>query len=148
MEKLIFCPPPVIALLLIGLGLGLDALIPGLPKLRAPGGGMVLMGSGLFLGLSALASFRVLRTTFIPHGDPAALATCGPYAWTRNPMYLGLCTAMLGLAFYLGHLPLFAVPAAFALIIDRAYIPYEEAKLHRLFGDTYEDYRRRVKRWI
>jgi protein-S-isoprenylcysteine O-methyltransferase Ste14 len=148
MEKLIFVPPPLIALLLVSLAFGLDRLLPKLPAVPLPGLGIVLMASGVFLGASALLNFRWLRTTFIPHGDPTALVTLGPYRWTRNPMYLGLFTTLLGFACYFGKLPLFLVPPAFFLIIDRCHISYEEAKLLGLFGEAYAEFRRRVARWL
>ena len=148
MNKMIVIPPPVIALLLIGLAFGLDHLWPGLPRIPLPELGLVLMPTGLTLGLQALLVFRRQRTTFVPHGEPTALVIQGPYLWTRNPMYLGLCTALLGLAGYVGKLPLFLVAPVLFVIIDRIYIPYEEAKLQRLFGDSYSDLLRTVARWL
>jgi protein-S-isoprenylcysteine O-methyltransferase Ste14 len=148
MEKAVFAPPPLIALALIGLAFGVSLLLPGLPAARLPLLGTLLMASGTFLGLSALLNFRQHRTTFVPHGEPTALVRLGPYGWTRNPMYLGLSTALLGFAFYFGSLPLFFVPPAFYLIIDRVHIPYEEAKLSHLFDGAYEEYRQRVGRWL
>jgi protein-S-isoprenylcysteine O-methyltransferase Ste14 len=148
MEKLVFVPPPIIALLLIGLAFGVDCLLPKLPLLRLPGLGILLMATGFFLGITALLNFRRHRTTFVPHGNPTVLVTRGSYIWTRNPMYLGLFTALLGFACYFGNLLLFLVPLAFFLIIDRHHIPYEEAKLLQLFGDDYGEFRQQVARWL
>jgi protein-S-isoprenylcysteine O-methyltransferase Ste14 len=106
------------------------------------------MAAGLSLGLLALLHFRQRRTTFVPHGEPTALVMAGPYMWTRNPMYLGLFTLLLGFALYSGGLPLFLAPAAFSLILDRAHIPYEEARLSKLFGEAYNEYQKRVARWL
>ncbi len=148
MNKLVFVPPPVIALLLLALGHGLDLLLPGFPKLSLPLLGIVLMASGAALALMALSRFRQLRTTFVPHGDPSALALTGPYLWTRNPMYLGLLTALSGFVLYLGGLPLLLAPPAFFVLIDRAHIPYEETKLAGLFGEAYAAFRDRTPRWL
>lgn len=148
MEKLVLVPPPFIALLLIGTAFGLESLVPRLPSFPLPGLGILLMATGAFLGASALQNFRRHRTTFVPHADPTTLVTVGPYLWTRNPMYLGLCTVLLGFACYFGALPLLLVPPAFFLIIDRIHIPYEEAKLARLFGEPYSALRRQVARWL
>ncbi len=148
MEKMRLLPPPIVALLLLGLAFLVDRWLPGLPRLRLPTAGLILMAAGFSLGILALHKFRLYRTTFVPHGEPTALVTAGPYSWTRNPMYLGLFTLLLGLALYFGHLPLFLIPAAFFFIIDRAHIPHEEAILAKLFGDKYSDYRSRVGRWL
>ena len=148
MNKLRWLPPPVVAVLTLGLASLLNLGLAELPRLRLPGLGLLLMATGILLALSALLQFWRHRTTPLPHGESAALVTAGPYLWTRNPMYLGLFTALMGFALYTGPLPLFLAPIAFALIIDRVHIPYEEATLARLFGETYRDYRNRVARWL
>jgi protein-S-isoprenylcysteine O-methyltransferase Ste14 len=148
MDKLISLPPPLIALLLVGLGFGLDLLVPGLPALPLPLLGVVLMSVGVFLAVLALLNFRGFRTTALPHGNPSVLVTTGPYAWTRNPMYLGLLTALCGFAFYFGSLPLFVAPPAFFALMNRTHIPYEESKLLGRFGEAYAKYRRLVERWL
>jgi protein-S-isoprenylcysteine O-methyltransferase Ste14 len=63
-------------------------------------------------------------------------------------MYLGmaLTVAGLGLLTDVGWLLVSALAAA--LIVDRAVIPREEAYLERRFGAAYDDYRRRVRRWL
>lgn len=148
MEKLVLVPPPVIALVLLGLAYGLEQALPGLTLLRASPGGFVLAGAGFLLALSALLGFLKQRTTPIPHGEPSALVVAGAYRWTRNPMYLGIFTALLGVALYLGTLPFFLVPPAFVLAIGRIHIPFEEAKLAGLFVAAYEDFKARVPRWL
>lgn len=78
---------------------------------------------------------------------PERLVTTGPYRWTRNPMYLGHLIFMLGLALTLASWPAaallgFHVP----WFNDRA--KEDEAQLRRGFGEQYELYAQRVKRWI
>lgn len=78
---------------------------------------------------------------------PERLVTWGPYRFVRNPMYLGhmifmaglaltLCS-WLGLALLVFHMPWFDARAR-----------EDEAHLARLFGADYEEYRRRVGRWL
>jgi len=76
------------------------------------------------------------------------LMTAGPFAWTRNPLYLG--SGIIGLGYVLlsgvawSLLPLLA---AFTVI----YLPtirYEEARLRELFGDRLNDYFARVPRFF
>jgi len=148
MQHIIRFPPPVIALALVGLCFGLSLLIPGIPDLSIPSLGIILIAVGFTTSALALFQFRLLKTTFIPAGDPTALAKDGPYCWTRNPMYLGILTAMAGFAFLAGPLLLFIAPAAFFFVIDRLFIPYEENKLSGLFAESYLKYQRRVPRWL
>jgi len=72
-----------------------------------------------------------------------SLATSGPYAWIRNPLYLGTLTAAFGLVvaarqFWLGVL--------FGLVFLLVYLPaieLEEQHLRKLFPE-YEAYAQRV----
>ena len=149
MHKLVYIPPPVIALTLIGLAFALEFwLLPGLPQYPLPVLGVLLMVPGILLAFSALFGFRREKTTFVPHGEPTTLVILGPYRWTRNPMYVGLLTALAGFAVFLGKPLLYAAPVALFLVLDRVFIPYEEAKLIRLFGESYREYLSQVRRWL
>lgn len=148
MHRLIYLPPPVLALLLLGLGFGLDRLVPGLPGPSLPAIGVLLIAEGLLLAVIALLDLQRLRTTFIPHGEPSALAVTGPFQWTRNPVYLGILTMLFGLGLYSGALFLFAAPVVFFSLVNRIYIPYEEDKLADRFGRDYGEYLRQTSRWL
>jgi len=63
-------------------------------------------------------------------------------------MYLGLLTALVGCALFMGTLPFFLVPWLFFLVVNRVHIPYEETVLEKSFGPAYERYLKRVRRWI
>jgi protein-S-isoprenylcysteine O-methyltransferase Ste14 len=78
---------------------------------------------------------------------PDRIISSGPYALTRNPMYLGHLIFMLGLAL--------VTRSKLAWLILLANAPWfhmrvleDEARLHEQFGAEYDDYCRRVKRWI
>ncbi|HLQ61809.1 MAG TPA: isoprenylcysteine carboxylmethyltransferase family protein [Candidatus Acidoferrales bacterium] len=78
---------------------------------------------------------------------PERLVTTGPYALTRNPMYLGHLLFTAGLALCL-HSPL-----AWCLLLERwarfsRRVSRDEARLERLFGARYRAYRAAVPRWI
>lgn len=148
MNTLKYLPPPVVALLLIAVGYGLDKAWPHLELVPATPGGVAWAAVGLTLAASAVFQFLRLKTTPLPHGTPSQLVTLGAYLWTRNPMYLGLLTALIGLAFYMGTLPFWLVPPAFFLVINRYHIPHEESRLAELFGGDYSRYRQRVNRWL
>ena len=78
---------------------------------------------------------------------PDRLLTDGPYAYTRNPMYLGHLIFMLGLALSTGS------RLAWAILL--ANIPWfhqrvllDEERLRAKFGPDYDGYCRRVRRWV
>lgn len=77
---------------------------------------------------------------------PLRLVTTGPYAWLRNPMYLGHLIFFLGLALLLSGLA-WLVFGVHLLWFDRR-ARADEAHLLALFGAPYRAYMDRVKRWI
>jgi protein-S-isoprenylcysteine O-methyltransferase Ste14 len=117
-------PRPLLAALLVALGLGVDA--------------------------AALLAFRRARTTVNPlHPERAsAVVTAGIYRVTRNPMYLGMALLLVAWGTWLGTpLTLAAVPA-FVAYITRFQILPEERALRAHFGPPYEAYCRTVRRWL
>jgi protein-S-isoprenylcysteine O-methyltransferase Ste14 len=76
------------------------------------------------------------------------LVTGGVYGWTRNPMYLGWLPILAGWAAYLQHpLSLLVVPL-FMLYLTRFQIVPEERALSAKFGEQFDAYRQRVRRWL
>jgi protein-S-isoprenylcysteine O-methyltransferase Ste14 len=63
-------------------------------------------------------------------------------------MYVAVVMFGLGVSFFVGSIPMFLAPIAVFLLCDRVFIPFEEAKMLRQFGETYASYTRRVRRWI
>jgi len=63
-------------------------------------------------------------------------------------MYLGLLTFLIG-CFIVSESPYFLIPPVlFYLAINFLLIPFEERLLVDRFGEVYEAYRKRVRRWI
>ena len=72
----------------------------------------------------------------------------GPYAYTRNPMYTGMTLVYISAALLLDWLwPILLLPIVL-LVLFRLVISREERYLAAEFGEEYEAYRRRVRRWI
>jgi protein-S-isoprenylcysteine O-methyltransferase Ste14 len=110
--------------------------------------GWALVAVGQAIGTAGAATFRGHGTSVIPGRPAAALATTGPYMYTRNPMYLGLTVSYLGGSLLLGTwwAPI-ALPAIVAFV-DRNVIRREETYLRERFGAAYEDYSSHTRRWI
>lgn len=84
------------------------------------------------------------------------LVTAGPYAYVRNPLYLGnfitamgfLVIACGGLGWPLRLFLLVLTVASYATVYVGIIIPLEEEYLGRQFGDIYERYKREVPRLL
>ena len=76
------------------------------------------------------------------------LVTGGIYQYTRNPMYLGMALVLTGIALYLADLSAFLGVALFVRYIGRYQIGPEEDMLLEKFGDEFETYQARVRRWL
>jgi len=109
--------------------------------------GDALIGAGLVWMAYGIVTFLRARTSVVPDRPARQLVTWGPYGLSRNPMYVGITSAYLGIAIANNHAwPLVLLP--FALIAMTAIIRREEAYLHTAFGDAYDQYCRRVRRWV
>ena len=112
------------------------------------GGALMLLGA--LIALLGVAQFRRHRTTVNPL-DPAkasSLVTSGIYRATRNPMYLGILVALIGIGALLGSGGAVVVALLFAPVITLLQIRAEEAAMRGLFGDAFDDYASRVRRWL
>ena len=105
--------------------------------------------SGSLVILSCFWNFTVTgHGTPVPTDPPRALVITGPYHYVRNPIYVGVLLIFLGHFLWFGYWALL-IYMAVALIIAHLFIVlYEEPTLKRKFGADYEEYLRRVPRWI
>lgn len=108
-----------------------------------------LLGAiGVFvLGWSLLVFLRH-RTSPLPGTRPDALVVDGPYRFSRNPMYVAATMLLLSAVFFIGSLPFLIPPMGYFLLMQCVCIPHEERRMNERFGDAYEAYRARVRRWI
>lgn len=72
------------------------------------------------------------------------LATWGPYAWVRNPLYLGNGLIGLGWSVFAGTTVTALFLLAFVLIYPVFIIPHEEGFLEERFGEAFRNYRART----
>ena len=119
---------------------------PGLPLAPL---GIALVAVAWIPPVWAIVLFRREGTEVNPTSPVnRTLVTVGPYRFTRNPMYLGLVILTLGIAVWVGAWPMLIAPFAVFATANWVYIPFEEAKMRRQFGATYDDYVERVRRWV
>ena len=96
----------------------------------------------------ALLTIARHQTALLPGGETTTVIDCGPFAWSRNPLYVGLLVGSAGVALLAASLwALVALPLEWALLRWGAVVP-EERYLTAKFGSTYTDYTSRVRRWV
>ncbi len=142
-------PPPIWALLYVAVCAAISWALgwPGLHGLPLLGAALVALS--VVLSVWAVVLFRREGTEVNPTSAAnRKLVTGGPYGFTRNPMYLGLVLASLGIALWVGAWPMFAAPIAIFVTASWVHIPFEEAKMRRQFQADFDDYVRRVRRWV
>ncbi|MFO7301151.1 MAG: isoprenylcysteine carboxylmethyltransferase family protein [Acidobacteriota bacterium] len=142
-------PPPLWALLFLVAG-WLSGRLLGLPSVvRAPMIGTMLIVAGIGLSAWGRRTFDRAGTEVMPTSPVnSVLVTHGPFAYTRNPMYLGILIVLAGFALCIGTLTAWAAVVVFFLWVNFVSVPYEEAKMERQYGERFREYTRRVRRWI
>lgn len=149
----VVAPPPLLFMLALASGWMLQAYWPVAflpPEARAPAAGIggFLIAVALVVLIAAERAMRRAGTPVEPWKPTVVLVTGGPYALSRNPIYLALLAAFLGVSLLLdnGWLLLALPPLVAALVTG--VIRKEERYLSRRFPEQYAEYRSRVRRWI
>ncbi len=143
-------PPPIVYFVCLMIGLGLDTLWP-LPflarTLQFVLGFTIIAVSFLFFGL-VLRAFSKSKTS-IDHRKPTTeIITTGPFAYSRNPVYLSMTMLFIGVAVTVDRLWFLVMAVPAAVLIHYVVILREEAFLKRAFGDEYRRYKAAVRRRI
>lgn len=148
MQKLL--PPILFVILILLMGVATAILAPRqfIPYPYNIAGTALLL-PGLAISLYHSRLFRRLGTNVMTFGEPDQFVTTGLFRFTRNPMYLGMVIALLGMAVLLqGAIFSFVLVVLFAVITDRWYIRFEETAMAAKFGERYAAYCRQTPRWI
>ncbi len=146
---MIFKMPPIIALFLIIISLILHFIFPiNLISFPLNLIGIIFIILGIVLMALSFRLFFKKSTPIKPYEKPTALIKEGIYNLSRNPIYLGMVTILLGIATLSGKLMLFLAPLAHFIILHSIFIPREEKVLEKIFGKEYLDYKRKVRKWV
>jgi protein-S-isoprenylcysteine O-methyltransferase Ste14 len=149
----VFIPPPLFFVVPLLVGLWLNTRDPW-PIVTAGSSVLVALGiavlaAGIALDIVALRTFGRRGTTVLPALRPTSvIVASGPYRFTRNPMYVGLALAYIGIALLANTVWQFLLLPAGVLAVDRYVIRREERYLAAKFGEEYNAYRRHVRRWL
>jgi len=111
--------------------------------------GVALIAIGAAVVLWCVRDFYVRGSgTLAPWNPPRSLVRSGLYRFTRNPMYVGILTALCGWATLFTSPLLGAWAALMAVVFHLRVLTYEEPWLRREFPEDWAAYSGEVPRWL
>jgi protein-S-isoprenylcysteine O-methyltransferase Ste14 len=146
----VVAPPPLIFLAGFLIGLLLEWLMPlhfALGSALKWIGWLLAVASGI-LAFWAFRAMRRAGTNIDPRAPALAVVSDGPFQFTRNPLYLSLVLLTLGAALFFNVIWAVATLIPVVLIVHFGVILREERYLASKFGQTYLDYKQKVRRWL
>lgn len=143
-------PPPLILLLCVLLGAGLNWLYPApfVPEIFRWVVGGLLIFVGIAVILYCAGMFKKKGTNIEPWKKTSQIITSGVYRFSRNPIYLSFVLIGIGVAFAVNSVWIIAMMIPLIFIISRYVIAKEERYLEAKFGEEYRSYKMKVRRWL
>jgi len=144
--------PPTYFWAAVAMMVALHFLWPGVKGLLARPwnwiGGAAVIIAGTALAWLPELQFKRVATEIKPFRESSHLVTDGLFRVSRNPMYLGMALALVGVFVVLASLTPAVMVPVFVVVMTVRFVLPEERDLERQFGDEYVEYTRRVRRWI
>jgi protein-S-isoprenylcysteine O-methyltransferase Ste14 len=145
--------PPIIYLTAVLAGLLLHLTVPlpwlsGTPAFVLQVLGAILAVGALLMDVVAVNVFRDHQTTILPHRAASHLITSGPFAWSRNPIYVGNTVLVVAAGLFFGKAWLVMLAPLAAFVTQKLAIEREERHLAEMFGEEWVSYAERVRRWL
>ena len=110
--------------------------------------GLFLIGFGFLLAFNSISEFLKAKTGVVPFSESTTLITEGFYKYTRNPMYVGMNSFLLGLLIILNNPLNFIFLIVFFFIVRNMFVIKEEVQMEETFGEEYLIYKDKVRRWL
>jgi len=143
--------PPLVGLALIITGIVLQIFVP----LRITSAttiiliaGIIILICGIGLQIVCLRILRQAKTTPLFQKPTTNILQSGPYARSRNPIYIAVFLQFLGLAFIVNTWWLLLFLPVLYVYLRFGVIAHEELYLEQKFGDEYRAYQSKVSRWL
>ena len=111
--------------------------------------GIVAMVMGGILVIICVLVF-IIRGKGTPavFDPPTQFVATGPYAYVRNPMYIGGFILLIGFGLYHTSMSILILALVLLVVFHFFILLVEEPNLERLFGKSYLDYKKKINRWI
>ena len=128
---------------------GFDRQIGALLPLWARSIGIVFMTAGGILVLTCVAVFIIRgRGTPAVFDPPTQFVATGPYAYVRNPMYIGGFILLVGFGLYHISISILILSVILLGLFHLFVVFVEEPRLEKTFGESYFEYKKQINRWI
>jgi protein-S-isoprenylcysteine O-methyltransferase Ste14 len=142
--------PPILFLSALALGWAGTAFLP-LPLARPvpvawTGGVIALAGLGLMAW--SFIAFARAKANIRPDRAATHLIDTGPFAISRNPIYLSEALLLAGLGLWQGSLWHIVALTLFLPAVSLLAVRREEAHMEARFGEGWRNYAARVRRWL
>jgi protein-S-isoprenylcysteine O-methyltransferase Ste14 len=145
---LVFPPALFVGTLVLGLVLHWVRPVSLLPPLAARLAGLVVLVLSWWLVHSAEAAMKRAGTNVRPDQPSLAIVTDGPFRFSRNPMYLATTGLYLGITLLVNTPWPLALLPPMLLVLHWGVVRREERYLEAKFGEPYQAYKSRVRRWV
>lgn len=111
---------------------------------------IALLLVGIAIAAAGVVQFQLARTSVNPMfpSRASSIVACGVFSLSRNPMYLGMALALLGLSAWHATIPGCLLVPLFCLYMTEFQIKPEERVLLARFGDEFSAYMAKVRRWV
>lgn len=110
--------------------------------------GITLVALGTAMLVWAKVTFDSKRTPLEPWKATRAIVDHGPFAFSRNPVYMAFALIQIGIGIWSDKLAVVLLTIVPAMLTAIVIVPREETYLRREFGAEYERYCERVRRWF
>jgi len=110
--------------------------------------GIIFFAAGVYVAIDTKRMFMKTSTPISHLADPIKLHTNGIFRFTRNPMYLGISIGLAGIAILTGIIFNLAFSILYLILMDVLFVRQEEEKLENEFGESYQQYKKRTRRWL
>jgi len=118
---------------------------PAIPHIQL---GVLLVIGMLLIIRWAAVTFRKARTNILTSQATTTIVATGPFAYSRNPIYVAALLGMIGAAIAFDSLWFLAALVVIWFVLRYGVIAREETYLERKFGAPYLDYKSKVRRWL
>jgi protein-S-isoprenylcysteine O-methyltransferase Ste14 len=148
----VYPPPPLFYVLIFLFSVFIQLKVPLPTQLFSSEiarlSGFLFISLGFLFIVPALIKFFKTKNTLVTILPARSLQTSGIYSISRNPMYVGLLSLYMGIAFFKGNYWTFIFIPLVIFIVSKFVIVNEEKYLSRTFGEDFEEYKKKVRRWI
>lgn len=143
-------PPAVVWLVCALIMKSIAYVLPFVALPHLPIAAVVMALIGIGAGIAGIWNFYKARTTMNPLEPSKAthFVSEGIYKLSRNPMYVGLACCLVSWAIWLSYLLPWLGVVLFIAYMTRFQIIPEERVLRQKFGDEYQNYCLKVRRWL